>query len=560
MERKHFVERKSSLERLYLLKKGEQEGAKIHREWEAGSTLIKASELEYRKDDEIARGNYGTVYKGRCRGFPVAIKLLHNQQLTQHKIEELKREVEIMKALRHPCILLLMGVCTEKDNLAVVMEYVEGRDLGTIVHDLSVDISTKQKLHIAKGVAQGMNWLHCLKPEPIIHRDLKPANILVTKEGNVKVCDFGLSCVKERFDPKAPPKDKAVGTPVYMAPEILCGVPSSEKSDVYAYAILLWELFNRKGRPFQSIPTFDAFCDAVIDRHERPLFTEDVPGNIQKLIQDCWHPDRHFRPSFSEILDRLDDIVVDNVVKDRDGRSLYKRLRRKESTAHYPWVVDWDNFVLAFCQYYSTDATTLGPETTLYKCAKLALAEEDKDQTAGDSNRKFVVTCESFARFLKVFGPLRETILAEFDEICKRGCWHGMIEAKEAERRLAALKKGYLLRLSSKDNCITISRKVNGTFQHQRVLRKDDGYNVQIGKEIYCFATVLDFLDSPQARERSKKGGLHLKKICSKDSEYAKVHKHQTTEESSYIDATDLEDQLTKLLGSRGANSPHEDL
>jgi len=135
-----------------------------------------------------------------------------------------------------------------------------------------------------------------------------------------------------------------------------------------------------------------------------------------------------------------------------------------------------------------------------------------------------------------------------------------MIEAKEAERRLAALKKGYLLRLSSKDNCITISRKVNGTFQHQRVLRKDDGYNVQIGKEIYCFATVLDFLDSPQARERSKKGGLHLKKICSKDSEYAKVHKHQTTEESSYIDATDLEDQLTKLLGSRGANSPHEDL
>lgn len=48
-----------------------------------------------------------------------------------------------------------MGVCTEKDNLAVVMEYVEGRDLGTIVHDRSVEISTKQKLHIAKGIAQG---------------------------------------------------------------------------------------------------------------------------------------------------------------------------------------------------------------------------------------------------------------------------------------------------------------------------------------------------------------------------------------------------------------------
>jgi hypothetical protein len=56
-----------------------------------------------------------------------------------------------------------------------------------------------------------------------------------------------------------------------QAPEILCGVPSSEKSDVYAYAVLLWELFMRKGRPFSEIPTFDAFCDAVIDRYPRPF-------------------------------------------------------------------------------------------------------------------------------------------------------------------------------------------------------------------------------------------------------------------------------------------------
>ena len=62
---------------------------------EPGQTLIKASELSY--DREIARGNYGTVYKGRCRGFPVAIKLLHNQHLIEPKIEELKREVEIMR-------------------------------------------------------------------------------------------------------------------------------------------------------------------------------------------------------------------------------------------------------------------------------------------------------------------------------------------------------------------------------------------------------------------------------------------------------------------------------
>jgi serine/threonine protein kinase len=72
---------------------------------EPGQTLIKASELSY--DREIARGNYGTVYKGRCRGFPVAIKLLHNQHLIEPKIEELKREVEIMR-----CTSYLLFVIT----------------------------------------------------------------------------------------------------------------------------------------------------------------------------------------------------------------------------------------------------------------------------------------------------------------------------------------------------------------------------------------------------------------------------------------------------------------
>jgi len=63
-----------------------------------------------------------------------------------------------------------------------------------------------------------MTWLHCLQPEPIIHRDLKPANVLVTKDGNVKVCDFGLSCVREKFDPSAPPKETVSGTALYLVP------------------------------------------------------------------------------------------------------------------------------------------------------------------------------------------------------------------------------------------------------------------------------------------------------------------------------------------------------
>ncbi len=177
---------------------------------------IKASELEF--GPKIAEGKYGTVFKGKCRGQTVAIKLLHNQHLSEEKLEELKTEVEIMtyvfpscfcyslpvkvfvecrergraqrdslcllctlemkalypllfrrgshpyrfqlypsiySRLRHPCILLLMGVCTEPNNVALVMEYVEGKGLDRILHDPKVPLSQTQQLRIAKDIAKG---------------------------------------------------------------------------------------------------------------------------------------------------------------------------------------------------------------------------------------------------------------------------------------------------------------------------------------------------------------------------------------------------------------------
>jgi serine/threonine protein kinase len=378
-------------------------------QWEPGQTLIKASELSF--DREIAQGNYGTVYKGRCRGFPVAIKLLHNQHLTEAKVEELKREVDIMSSLRHPCILLCMGVCTEKDSLAVVMEYIHGRDLESIIHDKDVVMTTAQQLLIAKGIAQGMNWLHCLKPEPIIHRDLKPPNVLVTKDFGVKVCDFGLSCVKEKFDPKAPPKDKAVGTPVWMSPEILCGLPASEKSDVYAYGLVLWELFTRQSKPFAHVTSFAEFCDLVIDKNVRPPLNDSVPKHVRRLIKACWHGDMDKRPSFEQILEKVDELLVTHSIKDKVARSLWKMLKETETALYYPSFADWDNFIYVFCSALEVPREMIPPESTAYQCAKAILAVEERDLTTGDATKRFLVSCENFGRFVDVFGPLSHDIL-----------------------------------------------------------------------------------------------------------------------------------------------------
>lgn len=136
--------------------------------------LINSSDIE--KGNKLASGNYGTVFEGKCRGQPVAIKVLHNQSLTKEKIEELKREVDIMRyplhhtlqdytygytcintlkqrRLRHPGIMLLMGVCVDQGNISIVMEHVQGRDLGDLISDTSISISMEQRLKIAKDIA-----------------------------------------------------------------------------------------------------------------------------------------------------------------------------------------------------------------------------------------------------------------------------------------------------------------------------------------------------------------------------------------------------------------------
>lgn len=495
-------------------------------DWGLGSARIRAKELKFSRDDIIARGHHGIVYKGCCRGSPVAIKLLRNQNLNRKELEALQREAEIMRSLRHPSILLLMGVCTERRNLAIVTEFVAGRDLGAIIRDRDVDMTVRQKLNIAKGIAQGMTWLHCLQPEPIIHRDLKPANVLVTKDGNVKVCDFGLSCVREKFDPSAPPKETVSGTALYLSPEVMEGVPSSEKSDVYAFAILLWELFTR-AKPFTEYKSSMEVYEAVVGENKRPPLTSDVPDAVAALLEDCWQRDRLKRPSFGEILQRLDDIVVDTTIPDQTARAFWKELRPQDGM-QYPWSVSWRRFMEAYHRYSKSNLPLpLYLHSAEGRCARLILAAATEDMTRSKRDKEYNVMLESFGRFVHLFGPFRRSILVDFEALCKRGCFHGLIEAKEAERRLGNKKKRkkFLLRMSARDpTCLTISRGHKGGFRHMRVQRTARGWNVPVGKDMHSFATLDEFLDSPLARKSGKKG-LGLKRPCVRDSEFAAVHR-----------------------------------
>jgi serine/threonine-protein kinase CTR1 len=216
---------------------------------------------------EIGRGSFGAVYTAKLRGSDVAVKKLYSTTSDAGILADFSAEVSIMTKLRHPHVLLFMGASSEPGALFIVFEYMPRGSVYDLLHDpvLGARLTFAAKMDIARQTAQGMNWLHLSKP-PFLHRDLKTGNLLVDNNWTVKVCDFGLSQVKKATPSSTAGKVSAdsdgtlhsnpvlLGTPLWMAPEILSGASAEpdESADVYAYGIVLWEIITRQ-EPYPEV-------------------------------------------------------------------------------------------------------------------------------------------------------------------------------------------------------------------------------------------------------------------------------------------------------------------
>ncbi|XP_026436822.1 uncharacterized protein LOC113334820 isoform X3 [Papaver somniferum] len=162
-------------------------------------------------------------------------------------------------------------------------------------------------LHSFRQEAHGMNYLHRCKP-PIVHRDLKSSNLLVDKNWNVKVGDFGLSRFKHSTYLTTKMGKGTVCTvtlpqPQWMAPEVIRNESSDEKSDVYSFGVVLWELATQKV-PWDTLNTVQVI-GAVGFMDRRMEIPEDIDPHWASLIESCWHSDPKCRPSFEELLEKL---------------------------------------------------------------------------------------------------------------------------------------------------------------------------------------------------------------------------------------------------------------
>ena len=183
-------------------------------------------------------------------------------------LKEFRTEVTMMSKMRHPNVVLLMGICSAAPNLAIVTEYLARGSLYRLLHHTETPLDMRRRVKMGIDMAKGMAYLHSASP-PIVHRDLKSPNLLVDETFTVKICDFGLARFKQ--DTFVQTVNGCAGTPNYMAPEVLRNEKFNEKCDVFSMGVVLWELITRKepcaDPPHIALPLFFS-CDPP---HRLPL-------------------------------------------------------------------------------------------------------------------------------------------------------------------------------------------------------------------------------------------------------------------------------------------------
>jgi serine/threonine protein kinase len=205
------------------------------------------------------------------------------------------KEMRFLSKMRHPCITTVMGAVVASDcEPMLVMECMEYGSLHDLIHNYTMVLNGELVIPLLVDVCQGLSFLHSSKP-PLIHGDLKSANVLVDGKFRAKVTDFGALSGKKSVG--------ACGTPFWMAPELLLGELNSLKSDVYAFGVMVWEVYARQDPYIGEDP--DAVLKQVADVHatpeKRPEIPEDCPFQVQEIMKAAWHNDPSLRPSFSEL-------------------------------------------------------------------------------------------------------------------------------------------------------------------------------------------------------------------------------------------------------------------
>ncbi|VDM97620.1 unnamed protein product [Thelazia callipaeda] len=251
-----------------------------------------------RLKEELGKGAYGRVYKAILQvGHTfqtVAAKTCVGQAKDKDKRASFLQEAKVMREYNHENLVQFIGIACQKEPLMIIAEFCGGGSLLKYLRKKGAHLGIATRYRFSKEASAGLKYLeekHC------IHRDVAARNCLLTEENlTLKICDFGLS-VKEREL-----KNAVLQLPTkWLSPEVIKQMHFTNKSDVWAFGVLLFEIFTDGSEPYPSLSNSQVrskLTDGSMYRMEIPL---DVPPGIAELIKKCWMEEPKQRPTFKEI-------------------------------------------------------------------------------------------------------------------------------------------------------------------------------------------------------------------------------------------------------------------
>ncbi|PIN17893.1 Serine/threonine protein kinase [Handroanthus impetiginosus] len=305
---------------------------------------------------KIGEGGFGSVYKGSIKSADgqspptsVAIKKLNTQGLQGHK--QWIAEVQFLGVLDHPNLVKLLGYCSVDGERGIqrllVYEYMQNKSLEDHIFNMAVPtIPWITRLNIMLGAAQGMAYLHEGLEVQVIYRDFKSSNVLLDKDFNPKLSDFGLAREGPTGD-RTHVSTAPVGTRGYAAPEYVETGRLTVKSDIWSFGVVLYEILTGRRTLDRNLPSSEQKLlewvkqfpadskkfGMIMDPRLQNQYSINAARRIAKLADSCLNKNPKDRPAMSQVVEILTQTMEESQGTSSDSRSLPNKLFRRTEVA-----------------------------------------------------------------------------------------------------------------------------------------------------------------------------------------------------------------------------------